>query len=117
MAHFAKIENDTVTNVVVIDNAHESYGEAFLNDLGLIGSWIQTSFHSNIRTKFAGIGDTYNAEKDRFEPSSDYASWEWNEEHYNYIPPTPMPDDGTPYIWNEDSLDWVKMFPEEELAP
>lgn len=66
MAHFAKIENGIVSQVVVVDNEHENDGEAFLNSLGLPGTWIQTSYNANFRGKFAGIGDTYDAENDIF---------------------------------------------------
>jgi hypothetical protein len=66
MAHFAKIENGLVTNVVVVDNEHESDGEAYLNSLGLEGQWVQTSYNSNFRSKFAGIGDTYDEVNDVF---------------------------------------------------
>ncbi len=66
MAHFAKIENGIVTNVVVVDNEHEDNGEAYLNSLGLDGQWVQTSYNNNFRGKFAGIGDTYDPELDEF---------------------------------------------------
>ena len=51
MAHFAKIENTVVTDVVVVDNAHEAYGEAYLNELGLEGTWVQTSYNANFGKK------------------------------------------------------------------
>lgn len=66
MAHFAKIENGIVTNVIVVDNAHEQDGEAYLHSLGLDGTWIQTSYNANFRGKFAGIGDLYDNEQDLF---------------------------------------------------
>lgn len=66
MAHFAKIEEGIVTQVVVIDNEHEADGEAYLNSLGLEGTWVQTSYNGNIRGKFAGIGDTYDTVADVF---------------------------------------------------
>lgn len=66
MAHFAKIENGIVTAVVVVDNEHETYGEKYLNDLGLIGTWVQTSYSGSFGGKFAGIGDTYDAKKNLF---------------------------------------------------
>ena len=68
MAHFARIENDNiVSEVVVVDNSIEIRGEDFLaNDLGLGGRWIQTSYNSNFRGKFAGIGDTYDEINDVF---------------------------------------------------
>lgn len=66
MAHFAKIESGIVTQVVVVDNEHEADGEAYLNSLGLEGTWVQTSYNGNIRGKFAAIGDTYDKKKDIF---------------------------------------------------
>lgn len=66
MAHFAKVENGIVTEVLVVDNEHESYGQQYLNDLGLEGTWIQTSYNANFRGKYAGIGDIYDAENDVF---------------------------------------------------
>lgn len=66
MAHFAKIENGLVTNVVVVDNEFEKQGQKFLNDLGLEGTWIQTSYNANFGGKFAAIGDTYDAKNKLF---------------------------------------------------
>jgi hypothetical protein len=68
MAHFARIENDnTVSQVVVVDNEIEYRGQEFLAiDLGLGGRWIQTSYNANFRGKFAGIGDTYDQINDVF---------------------------------------------------
>lgn len=66
MAHFAKIVDGIVTEVVVVDNEHEVYGEQYLNDLGLAGRWIQTSYNGNFRGAFAGIGFTYDEELDEF---------------------------------------------------
>jgi hypothetical protein len=66
MAHFAKIEEGIVTQVVVVDNEHEQDGEAYLNSLGLEGTWVQTSYNGNIRGKYAGIGDSYDSVADVF---------------------------------------------------
>ena len=66
MAHFAKIENGIVTQVIVLDNKHEEDGEAYLNSLGLEGKWVQTSYNNNFRGKYAGIGDTYDEVQDIF---------------------------------------------------
>lgn len=61
MAHFAKIENNIVTQVVVVDNSQEHRGQEFLaEDCNLPGTWIQTSYNANFGGKFAGIGDTWN---------------------------------------------------------
>lgn len=68
MAHFAEIdENNKVVRVLVVDNSQEHRGQEFLADeLGLGGRWIQTSYNSNFRGKYAGIGDTYDEENDLF---------------------------------------------------
>lgn len=66
MAHFAKIEEGIVTQVVVVDNEHEDNGEKYLNSLGLEGTWVQTSYNGNIRGVFAGIGYTYDNDADLF---------------------------------------------------
>ena len=62
MAHFAEIDsNNKVLRVLVVDNSEEHRGQEFLaNDLGLGGTWIQTSYHANFGGKYAGIGDTWD---------------------------------------------------------
>ena len=68
MAHFAEIDSENkVVRVLSVPNEQENRGQEFLaNDLKLGGTWIQTSYNHNIRGKFAGINDTYNAELDLF---------------------------------------------------
>jgi hypothetical protein len=68
MAHFAEIDKDGfVLRVLVVDNSQEHRGQEFLaNDLGLAGTWIQTSYNGNIRGKYAGVGDRYDEVKDEF---------------------------------------------------
>lgn len=75
MAHFAKIENNLVTEVIVINNsdcgnlefpASEPIGQAFIASIGLEGTWLQTSYNNNFRSKFAGIGFTYDSTTDTF---------------------------------------------------
>jgi hypothetical protein len=68
MAHFAEIDKDGfVLRVLVVDNSQENRGQDFLaEDLGLGGTWIQTSYNANIRGKYAAIGDRYDDKKDKF---------------------------------------------------
>lgn len=68
MAHFAEIDKDGfVLRVLVVDNSQEHRGQEFLaKDLGLGGTWIQTSYNANIRGKYAGVGDKYDKKKDEF---------------------------------------------------
>ncbi len=68
MAHFAKVENGVVQQVIVVANDDaptEEAGQEFLASLGLVGEWVQTSYNNNSiegesRGKYAGIGDTWN---------------------------------------------------------
>ena len=62
MAHFAEIdENNLVLRVLVVDNSLETRGADFLaNDLGLGGTWVQTSYNANFAGKFAAVGDTWD---------------------------------------------------------
>ena len=68
MAHFAEINsNNVVLRVLTVADEHEHRGQEFLaNDCQLGGTWIQTSYNSTIRGKFAGIGDIYDEVNDEF---------------------------------------------------
>jgi len=72
MAYFAKLENNIVTEVISISNDvcgeptltfpdTDSAGRAYIaNGLKFAGTWAQTSYNANFRSKYAGIGDTWN---------------------------------------------------------
>lgn len=108
MAHFAKIENDIVTQVIVIDNSVEHLGQTWINNtLGLEGEWIQTSYNNNIRANFAGNGYTYDRENDVFISPQPYPSWTLNE-LWQWESPIPYPSDGGYYIWDESVLNWIE---------
>ena len=68
MAHFAEIDDtNTVIRVLVVPDEQEHRGQEFLaNDLGLGGTWLQTSYNNNIRGVYAGIGYTYDPDLDIF---------------------------------------------------
>ena len=70
MAHFAEIDdNKIVIRVLVVDDEHENNGQDFLaNELGLGGTWVQTSYNATIRKNYAGIGFTYDETLDAFIP-------------------------------------------------
>ena len=105
MAHFAKLDqNNIVTQVIVVDDAHEANGEKWCNS-NFSGMWKQTSYNNNIRKQFAGIGMTYDAVKDKFISPQPYASWSLDSDD-DWQPPTPMPDDDKHYVWDEDTLNW-----------
>jgi hypothetical protein len=119
MAHFAKIEDGVVTQVVVVDNKDTSdasgvekeyIGAAFLERL-LGGTWKQTSYNGNFRKNYAGIGYTFDADIDAFVPPKPYASWVLNETTAQWEAPVAMPDDGGLYAWNEDEQSWDAVAP------
>ena len=109
MAHFAEVDsNNVVIRVLVVGNDQEHRGQSFLSgDLGLGGTWIQTSYSGTIRKNYAGAGYTYDATRDAFIPPQPFASWVLDEATCRWSPPTPMPQDGAHYSWNEATLSWV----------
>lgn len=108
MAHFAEIDsNGVVLRVLVVSDEHESRGHDFLaKDLGLGGTWIQTSYNKNMRKNYAGVGMIYDATRDAFMTPQPYPSWILDEETCQWEAPVPYPTDGVMYSWNEDLTDW-----------
>lgn len=116
MAHFAEIDsNNVVLRVIVVANSDTSsadgtekeyIGQAFCERL-LGGNWKQTSYNGNFRKNYAGIGYTYDAQRDAFIPPQPYPSWQLNENTCLWDAPIPMPTDEKLYSWNEDQQTWV----------
>lgn len=116
MAHWAQIdESNKVIQVTVGNNNDPDEGYQWLID-NLGGTWIKTSYNANIRSKFAGIGDTYNSEKDIFIPLKPNESWLYDEENNKWIPPIVMPQETPDSIlrWDESSVSW-KRYNKETL--
>ena len=114
MSHFAKIENGTVTQVIVV--------EQDVLDTGLFGDpslWVQTSYNTlggvhvlggtPLRKNYAGAGYTYDSGRDAFIPPSPFNSWLLNEDTCLWEAPTPMPTDDKQYQWDEETLSWVEI--------
>lgn len=114
MGHFAKVNNGIVEQVIV---AELEFFESFVDTSP--GQWIQTSYnthggvHANggtpLRKNYAGIGFTYDAQRDAFIPPKPFASWVLNEDTCLWDAPTLMPTDGKSYQWDEQSLSWVEV--------
>jgi len=119
MSHFAKVENGTVTQVIV--------AEQDVIDTGMFGSgWIQTSYNTRggvhynqnnepsedqsraLRKNYAGVGYTYDSERDAFIPSQPYASWVLDDATCLWAAPVAMPTDDKQYIWDEPTKSWVE---------
>lgn len=119
MAHFAQIdENNIVTRVLVI--------EQDMVNTGLWGdpaTWVQTSYNTRggvhyssdnlpdggiaLRKNFAGIGYTYDKNRDAFYAPQPYPSWVLNEDSCVWESPVPYPIDGKMYLWDENTTNWV----------
>lgn len=115
MAHFAEIDdNGIVLRVVVVGNADivgpdgnesEEKGAALCKDL-FGGNWVQTSYNGSFRKRFAGVGFKYDAHNDVFINPAPYASWVLNSSTHEWEAPTPKPNDGRRYIWDESLVAW-----------
>jgi hypothetical protein len=113
MAHFARIEDGIVQQVIVISNddapdpfpESEALGQAFIASLGLSGEWLQTSYNGSFRAHYAGIGYLYDTTNDVFISPQPYPSWTLDEA-WNWQPPVSYPTDGGMYVWNEDEQTW-----------
>lgn len=114
MAHFAKVVNGLVTQVIV---AEPEFFETFVDTSP--GEWIQTSYNTQggvhtqggtpLRKNYAGIGFTYDREKDAFIPPQPYPSWILDEETCLWNAPVAYPDDGKFYKWDEQSQSWTDL--------
>lgn len=117
MAHFAKIKNGIVTQVIVVSNADtanadgvekEYIGIAFCERL-FGGEWKQTSYNGNFRKNYAGIGYTYDSQRDAFIPPKPFPSWVLVEETCNWTAPVLYPADGKAYSWDEATTNWIEV--------
>ena len=117
MAHFCKLgAGDIVEQVVVVSNEvitdnegneQEQLGIDFLNNLyGTRDVWKQTSYNENFRKNFAGIGYSYDRDRDAFIEPKPYSSWTLNEESCKWESPIPYPEDNKNYSWNETNQTW-----------
>ena len=110
MSHFAKVVNNIVTQVIVAD---QDWVDA------LDGEWVQTSYNTQggvhllgdtpLRKNYAGIGYTYDSDRDAFYSPQPFPSWTLDEDGCLWEPPTPMPTDNKFYAWDEDTTSWVEM--------
>ena len=103
MSHFAKLDNNIVTEVIVAE-------QDFINS-GAVGDsflWVQTSYNGNFRKNYAAVGYTYDKTKDAFIAPKPYLSWVLVEDTCQWEAPTAMPDDGELYEWDEDTTAWVE---------
>ena len=117
MAHYAKVENNIVTQVIV---AEAEFFDTFIDSSP--GEWIQTSYNTHggvhsegntpLRKNYAGVGFTYDSVRDAFIAPQPYPSWILNEDTCIYEAPIAYPTgllEGEMYDWNEDTTSWVEV--------
>jgi len=113
MAHYAKVNNGIVEQVIV---AEADFFNTFVDTSP--GTWIQTSYntygnqHPNgtpLRGNYAGIGYTYDATNDVFYAPKPFPSWILNESTWLWEAPVAMPTDGK-YSWNEELGNWSEVI-------
>ena len=114
MAHFAKVENGVVTQVIVIEQDVLNLGH-----WGDPASYVQTSYNTSggvhtqggtpLRKNFAGIGYTYDSGRDAFIPPKPFASWLLDEATCHWNAPTACPVvEGKRFIWDEPTTSWIE---------
>tara|TARA_R110000822_G_scaffold41274_1_gene112183 strand:- start:500 stop:871 length:372 start_codon:yes stop_codon:yes gene_type:complete len=118
MAHFAQLDNNNIVmQVIVVHNNEllengieiEEKGIDFCKSLfGSDTYWKQTSYNGNFRKNYAGIGFSYDFQRDAFIPPQPFPSWTLDENTYHWQSPIPYPDDGKIYYWDESQQTWVE---------
>lgn len=115
MSHYAKIENEIVVQVNVVE-------DDFFNanrETRYTGTWIQTSYNTRkgihilggtpLRKNYAGVGYTYDEQRDAFIPPKINNGWILNEETCDWESSIPYPQDGKTYIWNNEIENWSEL--------
>ena len=123
MAHFAKVQDGVVTQVIV---AEPEFFDTFVDSTP--GEWIQTSYNTRggvhydpetqqpsstqekaLRKNYAGIGFTYDRDRDAFIPPKPFDSWLLDEGTCLWEAPVPYPTDGGMYRWDEETTTWIEI--------
>lgn len=113
MSHFAKVLDGKVVQVIV---AEPEFFDTFVDSSP--GQWIQTSYNTYggqhpegrpLRKNYAGIGYTYDAQKDAFIPPKPFESWVLNDETCLWNAPIQKPNDGKQYEWDEKTISWIEV--------
>ena len=113
MSHYAKVVDGKVTQVIV---AEADFFNTFVDSSP--GAWIQTSYntHANqhpegrpLRGNYAGIGYTYDQANDVFYAPQPFPSWTLNKSTWTWESPTPYPNDGKIYQWDEQTTSWKEV--------
>lgn len=116
MAHFAELDENNVVTQVIVGVDEPLDGEAiYFETTGTV--WKKTSYNTYagkhlldgtpFRKNYAGIGYTYDSDRDAFIPPKPFSSWILNEQTCQWDSPVPMPTDDQQYSWDESTTSWV----------
>jgi hypothetical protein len=122
MGHFAKVVDGKVTQIIV---AEPEFFQTFVDSSP--GEWLQTSYNTRggvhynpetgepsadqskaLRKNYAGMGYSYDRQRDAFIPPQPFASWVLDEATCLWNAPVPYPADGKRYAWDEATTSWVE---------
>lgn len=117
MAHYAFLDENNIVTEVIIGNNEGDDGVDWEAHYGEFRGQVckRTSYntyggqHPNgtpFRKNYAGIGYTYDYQRDAFIPPKPYASWVLDEDTCLWNAPVTIPTDGQRYLWNEANQSW-----------
>ena len=122
MAHYALLDSNNIVTQVFVGRDEDDLAEG-------VTDWEiyyapegftcrRTSYNTQggvhatggipFRKNYAGIGYTYDPDRDAFIPPKPFPSWVLDEDSCLWEPPTPYPDDGEQYIWDETTVSWMQ---------
>ena len=111
MAHYAFLDSNNIVTEVIVgkDETDTTYDweQYYGNFRGQVCK--RTSYHGNIRKNYAGIGYTYDEQRDAFIPPKPFDSWKLNEDTCIWEAPVAMPTDDKMYTWDEDTTSWKEV--------
>ena len=118
MAHFAEIDENNVVLRVIVGVDEPLDGEAIYHEMtGTV--WKKTSYNTMggqhtlggtpFRKNYAGIGYTYDSDRDAFIPPQPFPSWTLDEQTCQWNSPAPFPNDEKQYFWDEPSVSWKEL--------
>jgi len=118
MAHFAEIDENNVVLRVIVGVDEPLDGEALYHDMTRT-TWKKTSYNTQagehllggtpFRKNYAGIGYTYDSDRDAFIPPQPFPSWTLDEQTCQWEAPVPRPTDDKKYMWDEFTTSWVAL--------
>lgn len=111
MAHYAFLDENNVVTEVIVGKDEDDGGVDWEQHYSEIRGQVckRTSYNGNIRKNYAGIGYTYDAQRDAFIPPQPYQSWVLDDATCQWNAPVVMPTDGKMYSWDEAAQAWTEV--------